>query len=265
LLALSAGPARAALVDGTNISTGSSLFLAVWSSTMSYVRDLGVRFTDVTNATGGPNSATAPNAAWVSEDGFHRSFAGDSLFSNTFASLSGLHFTLFATDSSSAPNLATNPGGFASGFSAGPTLLNYITISNAGAFASSFMNGANTTGCSTSASCTQLSSDATHYAGGTAWGTNVAAQLPIGNNTAAADGTGSLPFWYISTDSRPGNNAVSPGLEFEFKNSQHIGMWSLAADGTVTYDLAPAPLPGTLWFLGSALLCLAGFRIRSGT
>jgi len=256
-LALGASQANAALVDGTSTTTGSSLFLAVWNSTVSYVRDLGIRFTDVTNATTGPNSATAPNAAWVSEAGFTRSFAGDSLFTSTFSGLSGLRWTIFATDSNSSPNLASNPGGFVSGFSTGPTALNYTAANNADGSASSYINLANSSGCNSATSCAQTSSSSA-YAGGTNWGINVANKLPAGNVVAAADGTSSMPFWYVRTDSRPGNNTGSPALEFQFKNSQNAGLWSLGSDGTATYTLAAAaatvPVPGALLLLASGLL-----------
>src|SRR5262252_2725593 len=132
-LSLAATHAHASLTQGSIGPDGSSLFLAVWNSTTSYVRDLGITMNTVLNGTpGNINSATAPNSAWVSNAGFTQTFAGDSLFSSTFGAggVAGLNFAVFAYDSVSAPNNATSPGGFVSTFGTGPTGLNYTQINN---------------------------------------------------------------------------------------------------------------------------------------
>src|SRR5262249_8112657 len=187
-LSLAATQANASLVQGSDQTTGSALFLAVWNSTTSYVRDLGINFGTVTNGTAGNvNTATGPNAAWVSNAGFTQTFAGDSLFASTFAAggLAGLNWSLFAADASSSPTVSTNPGGFVGTFSQGPTGLNYTQILNSdGRGGTSYLanvnlaaNSTNAGGCATNASCAQTSASAA-YAGGASFGSNVAGSLP---------------------------------------------------------------------------------------
>src|SRR5215831_6524694 len=272
-LALSAGQAHAALSQDT-ATTGGSLFLAVWNGTTSYIRDLGLHLSDTLNLTtaGNINSANGPSAAWTSNAGFSFSNAGDSLFTSTFASLAGLNWTVFAEDSSATANISSNPGGFVSGFSSGPTGMTFAQVSSAITRGNSYVglvnNPTNTT-CGTTVSCTAPLGNAAYAGNNTVsgWGQNVATSLPTGNVVAAQDGTSSMPFWYIRTDSAPGHTNATPVLEFEFANSQNVGMWSLDATGAVTYTLAAAavsevPLPGALWLFGSGLLALVGIGRR---
>src|SRR5262252_381988 len=126
-LSLAATNAHASLTQGSIGPDGSSLFLAVWNSTTSYVRDLGITMNTVLNGTpGNINSATAPNPTWVSNAGFTATFAGDSLFSSTFAGgLAGVQWTIFAYDSAASTTNPAAPAGFVSGFSIGPTTLTF--------------------------------------------------------------------------------------------------------------------------------------------
>jgi len=272
-LALSAGQAHAALSQDA-ATTGSSLFLAVWNGSTSYIRDLGLHLSDMLNlgTAGNINTANGPSTAWTSNAGFTFTNAGDSLFTSTFSGLTGLNWTIFAEDSGASPNVPSNPGGFVSGFSTGPTAMPFSNVSSAITRANSYMglvnNPANTT-CGTTVSCTAPLGNAA-YAGnntGAGWGQSIAASLPAGNVVAGQDGAQSMPFWYIRTDSAAGHSNATPVLEFQFKNSQNAGMWSLDAAGDVTYTLAAAavsevPLPGALWLFGSGLLALVGIGRR---
>src|SRR5262249_47302749 len=151
-----------------------------------------------------------------------------------------LNWAIFAADASSSPNVSTNPGGFVSTFSQGPTGLNYTQILNAdGRGGTSYLanvnlaaNSTNAGGCATNPSCAQVASSPA-YAGGTNFGSNVANALPAGNAINGVNGTDALPFWYIRTDSRTGNNTISPGLEFQFANSSNVGLWTLDLAGDV--------------------------------
>src|SRR5215831_2345483 len=274
-LALSAGQAHAALSQDA-ATTGSSLFLAVWNGSTSYIRDLGIHLSDMLTLTtpGNINTATGPSATWTSNAGFTFTNAGDSLFTSTFSSLAGLNWTVFAEDSGASPNIPGNPGGFVSGFSTGPTSMPFSNVSSALGRANSYMGNVNNpanTACATNTSCVAPLGNAA-YAGNnttTGWGQSIAASLPgSGTNVVAAqDGTSSMPFWYISTDSAAGHSNATPVLEFLFQNSQNVGMWSLDAAGDATFTLAAAtvssvPLPGALWLFGSGLLALVGIGRR---
>src|SRR5262249_15061704 len=79
-----AGSANAALTDGTDLTTGSSLFLAAWADVggvvRSYTRDLGIRLNAVLNDNGTTiNSATNVDPTFTSFTN-----AGDTLFAATF-------------------------------------------------------------------------------------------------------------------------------------------------------------------------------------
>src|SRR5215467_10240441 len=139
-LALSAGQAHAALSQDA-ATTGSSLFLAVWNGTTSYIRDLGIHLSDTLTlgTAGNINTATGPSAAWTSNAGFTFTNAGDSLFTSTFSSLTGLNWTIFAEDSNASPNLPSNPGGFVSGFSTGPGAIPFSKLSSALSRANSYI------------------------------------------------------------------------------------------------------------------------------
>src|SRR5215471_20869346 len=197
-LSLAATQANANLIQGSDQTNGSALFLAVWNSTTSYVRDLGITLGTVLNSTpGNINSATAPNPNWVSNAGFTQTFAGDSLFTSTFGAggVAGLSWAIFAYDSVSAPNNAASPGGFVSTFGTGPTGLNYTQMLNASGRTNSYVanvniagNSTNAGGCATNTSCAQTNTSAA-YAGGTNFGSNVAAALPAGNSINGASGS----------------------------------------------------------------------------
>jgi hypothetical protein len=290
-LSLAATQAQATLVNGSDQTQGSTLFLAVWNSTTSYVRDLGITMGTVLNSPGNINAATAPNAAWVSNAGANftsstfAQFAGDSLFTSTFGSggLAGLSWAIFAGDGAGVATSATNPGGFVATYGAGPasppttSLNNFTQVNNAGTRGgSSYINALNATannngGCaytSTNFSCTQGSSSLAYAGSATAFGPRVATSLPSSDSvsTVASGSASSMPFWYLRTNV---GNTITPASEFQFANSSNVGMFNLDSLGDVSYTLAAAasavPIPGALWLFGSGLLGLIGISRRKPT
>jgi hypothetical protein len=266
-IALSAS-AHAALSQDVS-TTGGSLFLAVWNGTTSYIRDLGIHLSDMLTLTtpGAINTATGPSATWTSNAGFTFVNLGDSLFRSTFSSVAGVNWTVFAEDFSSVPGSPSNPGGFVSGFSAGPTAMPYSVLNNALHRGNDYMslinNTANTACANGSTSCVALLGNPAYAGNSAMWGRSIGGSLLIGNTVAATDGTASMPFWYIRTDSAAGHTTATPVLEFEFANSNNVGFWSLDAGGDVIYSLlaAPVPLPGAVWLFASGL-GLFGFAFR---
>src|SRR5262249_50928408 len=103
-----AGPT---ITHGPHEGNGSSPFLTARSGTTTYVRNLGVSLRDLVNSTSGTDidSATGPSSTWTSESGYTRTFAGDSLFGSTFASLgTGFRWTITAGDSNAFDNGGVN-------------------------------------------------------------------------------------------------------------------------------------------------------------
>jgi len=89
------------------------------------------------------------------------------------------------------------------------------------------------------------------------------AQSALDNTNAPGNPAFSTPLAFYYVDDR----AVS-GTAFQrpFKAGSGAGTryarWDLAANGTLTYSMAPVPVPPAVWLLGSALVGLAGISRR---
>ena len=262
-----AGQATAAIAVG-QAQGGSSLVLSVWDYTTneSYTRNLGPNLNDFlpTGLTTLPNDGnvvgTAVSGDKSPEAGLVVSFAGDALYTATFgdndpaninwnivaydevASIGG-GLSRVLTTANSAPR-STNAGiGLIS--SGATTYLNsLIDNSNIG------LPGVN------SAIITDTTLAA--FAGSPRWGDG----LNGGNLSSSTSGYGnSLSFYYLARTQISGVNSTLATQRL-FANSLNTAAWTLAANGTATYALAPIPEPAALWMLGAGLLGVLGVARR---
>ena len=262
-----AGQATAAIAVG-QAQGGSSLVLSVWDYTTneSYTRNLGPNLNGFlpTGLTTLPNDGnvvgTAVSGDKSPEAGLVVSFAGDALYTATFgdndpaninwnivaydevASIGG-GLSRVLTTANSAPR-STNAGiGLIS--SGATTYLNsLIDNSNIG------LPGVN------SAIITDTTLAA--FAGSPRWGDG----LNGGNLSSSTSGYGnSLSFYYLARTQISGVNSTLATQRL-FANSLNTAAWTLAANGTATYALAPIPEPAALWMLGAGLLGVLGVARR---
>jgi hypothetical protein len=243
-------PASAAI---TTPSTGNGeLFFSAWDTATqsSYTRDLGLNFTTFSVAT-----ATA--------SGFNASFAVDSTFSTWLAGLTNpslIKWNVVAADSVVNDRLMlTHDAANAVAANFATTNLN-TAANNANTFVlatnllgthSSTANGSNTASVALNGNGS--------YAGGSAFGSN------FGNVAGIADshtGFGSTFFSLLTTTASGG---VTPATETLFSNAAGNSTWTLANDGTLTYDamtVAAVPEPSTWAMLMVGLLGMGAVARR---
>jgi len=194
--------------------------------------------------------------------GLTLSFAGDALFTSTFvnSSAANLLWNVVAADSvaSTAGGLSriittsravpgTTNGGVTSMAAGLDSYLNGLTsntpIANVG------VNSANWIG----------DPSATAYAGSSVLGTDLNGGLQ-GDSTGVGFNS-PVNFYYLA---RTVTSGLSTTLATNnlFQNGAGPATWTLAADGTATYQVSAVPLPATVWLMGSGLLAALGFARR---
>ena len=266
-----AGQASAAITLG-QAQGGSSLVLSVWDYTTneSYTRNLGPNLNGFlpTGLTTLPNDGnavgTAVNGDKSPEAGLVVSFSGDALYTATFGNNdpANINWNIVAFDSvasiggglsrilttaNSAPR-TTNAGIGIITFGIDNYLRSMIdntTIGNVG------VNSAAWTDPTVAA-----------FAGNPGFGDT----LNGGNLSTSTTGySNSLSFYYLARTQVSGVNSTLATQRL-FANSLNTAAWTLAANGTATYALAPIPEPAALWMLGAGLLGVLGVvRRRQAT
>ncbi len=271
-LAASAGQANAALMTIDN-GSGSELFLSVYdpASSKSYIRDLGINMYDflrtgATAATAGtvayaPNTAVGVSSGNVTSSGYSLSFGQDPLLTSWMGSTlsSNAIWMVGAGDSSGVqPHFITT---FGSGN------INTVGNGNLGNFNSAdiYLYGNNSLTANGSTLGTSLNGSAAATAAdgpdvnfptgmGSGWGnaeTAFSSTAKVGQSMSFYDLIG---------------NAVSNATATKYTNSAGAAMWTLAANGTLTYAaptvVSAVPVPAAVWLFGSGLLGLVGISRR---
>jgi hypothetical protein len=267
-----AGHASAALTAGS-APGGSSLVLSVWDSVanVSYTRVLG---NNVLNSflpsgfTTLPGDGTTPGTPTTGDKtpelGLTLNFAGDGLFTTTFAgsNAANIQWNVVAFDS---VNSNATTGGYSrviTTATGAPTTLNSGVggmTQGANNYFNALLSQTNigNTGVN-SAAVTDPGSQA--FAGNPNFGPGINGNALQGNSAGTGFGE-SLSFFYIARSSFTGGNST-PATILQYANSVGGATWSLAADGTATYNVSAVPLPATFWLMASGLVAMGGYMRR---
>jgi hypothetical protein len=237
-----AGSAGATAIPGTNQTSGSDLFLAVWTTGttgVGYVRDLGITnqsFT--TNDPLGLSSFTNP---------------GDSTFTSLFTPGTVLNWAVTAGKNFLGVRSIVDT--FSTTGASLPLASYTAALAALNTYIGSVNNVANCNVAFTATVCATNSTASLAWPGiaqydGTLNGTINGAGFTQGGTGTLGGSPLSLGFFSLNT---AGTNSPTAG-----------GTITLAADGTVVYTAAQAgavPLPAAGWLFGSGLLAL-GAMIR---
>ena len=268
-----AGPASAALVDGT--SGDGQLFLTVWdiSNNKSYVRDLGVSLDSFLPSgslvsTSGANNASLPG-------GF--SFGASSVFTSQFtgSSATNLRWTIVGVDSqenfgigNTATSFGTNFGSrFVSTFTGLVGNIQNGAVRGVGGNSDLFFaNLVSADPLLGTGGATQFTSTGTGGTdgNGSLWGTAIGGATPYNH---AGTGFGSAAFYFAQTTNDVNSNNTGNATVTRFGNGTNFSTFTLNTDGSLTYALAAAPvsavpIPAAAWLMGTGLLSLVGAARR---
>lgn len=249
-----AGSASAGIT--TSGSGNGELFFSAWDSISetSYTRDLGLTLSQFVDQAG-----TFGTSAGGALGGSNLVFGTDSVLSTWLsglsgAALAGLQWNVAAMDGSGQNRyLTTAPGtpvpeanhGLLAEWNDQADV--YITNVNTGPWQSGSHAPAN------GSSVIAKNANSFGYAGGGTWGPNWGTKAEFTNTGGVGDNLNFFVLYSLGTTTLAG-----VGMD-QFDNA----FWNFASDGTLTYNaLAPIPVPGALWLLGSGLLGLAAVARR---
>jgi hypothetical protein len=254
-IAMSAGVAQAAIIDGTN--EPGELFVSVWDATaqLSYHLDLGI--------------TTAQLLANPSQTLVFNLF-GDANYAGFLSPQSPLVFNIAGTDKvlldlPDVPDFGLlvtsndNVGSAIAGSWDSSTIAsnggNIVVHGNA-------LNSVDTAGTcdlgSTNCSGIADPADGNAYHGANTWLSNFGGGLPFGN-TAAVDTA--LGFWHLGTDEN-----ASVAIATQLPNDWILtGAGKLCYGGTGCSAPSQVPVPAAIWLFGSGLIGLVGIARRKAT
>lgn len=232
-VALALGSTSALAVEGNGTTAGnSSLIVNVYDSVLgtSIVKDLGINYLDFLEA------AVTPDA------GYTTSFTVDlSVFASSVPS--NIMWSVYAADAqgnytntemltTAALNLGAVPG------------INGNMVSAIGSNGMQSVFSQWNTSCAGSETCVGTGFSSTYFGG---YGEDYNNSL-----TVAASGSLDTALGFYSLK-RSGTLAGDPLISAQYANSAGLAQWLLSSDGTLTYSVAPVPLPAALWLLLSGL------------
>jgi len=242
-----AGGANAAIdLGGTGLGDNTELFMSAWDPVraVSYTRDLGIHFEDFL--------ATAQNssASWLGGDNtvwntiFTGSNTGDirwnvaavNNFNSGYTNLATYGYMTTTNDPAALIKSTTD--------------LNLLSIDNAIGYGKGFAQSVNVNS-NAALNDTTSSTGGPSYAGGGTWNNNFGGVLGYANDAGLGE---SMAFYQVAYNDTFDASVVN----------QMAGMFSLAANGNLSYTVggAPVPVPPALWLLGSALVGLVGVSRR---
>lgn len=246
-----AGGANAAIdLGGTGLGDNTELFLSAWDpvNQVSYTRDLGIHFEDflATNQNSAASWLGGDNAVWATQFGA--------------SNVSNIRWNVAAVNNfnSGGTNLSTY--GYMTTSNDSPTVMksstdaNLSSIDNAIGYGAGYIQYVNTNSNTALNDTTGYGvADGGAYAGALSWNNNFGGVVGYANDAGVGQ---SMAFYDVGYDSSFTSSVVTA----------LAGMFSLAADGTLTYSVSggatPTPVPPALWLLGSALVGLVGVSRR---
>lgn len=262
-----AGAATVGITDGSPddfaVEGNGEFILTVWDEVrqISYVRQLEMFLNDFVPSNkvgvgGGTGDATP-------ETGLSLTFAGDATFVSSFSAsnpndikwhVSAADVRLLPGESQSTPDalviLSTSPTTSPS------TTASVSGMSNAGQQWDLFVGQVNTTGCGTGTGTSCTTTDPSSPAFGAVFDTTAFGLL--GSTILGLD----TDAFFVYTTGKAGSPAITKPTRTVFENSAGQGIFSLSADGTLTYNIPAIPVPAAVWLLGSGLLGLVGVARR---
>ena len=279
-LALSAPVAHAAIDPGSNNPGNGELFFSLWhdngtsatADDASYVRDLGIRINDFSNATSPFALNAAATTASTNADGRTVSlFTANTLltsFLGTIPTGANVFWNVVGNDNLGAKRFVSTAAAGTLALPAQSTINSRNVYSAIASFVGStntFSNTQNSTPNSLAAvnnSNTATFGDGLAYAGGVAYGTN------LGGRTAF-DTTGSigaqLPFFlqYETSTTQTGNalQRQFTCLTGQCDPTQLNAYWTLDTTGNLSYNVAAVPEADT-WAMFAAGLIAVGAIAR---
>lgn len=260
-LASLAGGAQAAFTSGATVNNGT-VSLVAWNTVTRdwYIRDLNLLMNDflpsqvTTLANDGSVTGTlTPDAGLVLDKTTNANFA-DSAFGTWFATqdANNVRWMVGSYDQVQGTNnqrRAIVTSTVSSNF-LNQGIDSFVGTSNYGGFAS-FFNQA--TGNQSSISNWSTTSDivATFTTG-------------FGSGATATTVGSSTGLYYVVRNALTG---ASSATKQQYQNSDNFAVVSLAANGDLTYSLAPAavapvPVPASLWLMGAGLAAIGGMVRR---